>query len=96
NCILSPIHYDWIEMTIPPWEFNAPANLVIKRYGPPPFGTLLSANCSPSTLVNFGGPEKAKWLTLHQIGNWREHYNNWYLTEIFNAPYPLPALNGEP
>jgi len=96
NCLLSPVHYDWIEMTLPPWEFNEPANLVIEKYGPPPFGTLLSANCSPSTLVNFGGPDKAKWLTLHQIGNWREHYNNWYLTEIFNAPNPSPALNGEP
>jgi hypothetical protein len=26
----------------------------------------------------------------------REHNNYWFLTEIFNSPYPEPALNGEP
>jgi hypothetical protein len=26
----------------------------------------------------------------------REHNNYWYLTEIFHAPHPQPALNGEP
>jgi hypothetical protein len=96
NCILSPIHFDWMGMTIPSREYNEPANLVIDRYGPPPFGTLLSANASPSTLVNFGGPEEARWLTLDQIGNWREHDNYWYLTEIFRAPNHRPGLNGEP
>jgi hypothetical protein len=35
-------------------------------------------------------------LTLHQIGNSREHDTYWYLTEIFNADPPRPAINGEP
>ena len=35
-------------------------------------------------------------MTLHQIGNVREHDNYWYLTEIFQSSYPKPALNGEP
>jgi len=96
NCILSPIHYDWDGMSIPSREYNVPANMVIEKYGPPPFGTLLSANANGSTLVNFGGPEEAKWITLHQIGNWREHNNYQYLTEIFNSSFPCPALNGEP
>ena len=95
-CIFSPIHFDWAGMTIPSREFNEPANLVIERYGAPPFGTLLSANASPSTLVNFGGPEEAIWLTLDQIGNWRDHDNYWYLTEIYRASQPRPGLNGEP
>jgi hypothetical protein len=94
NCILSPIHFDWHEMTIPSRVYNEAANLVFDRYGPPPFGTLLSANASPSTLVNFG--DEARWLTLHQTGNWREHDHYWYLTEIFRAPHPRPALQGEP
>ena len=59
----------------------------------PPFGTLLSANANPSTLENWG---EDSWVTLHQIGNMREHDNYWYLTEIFNLKRPKPALNGEP
>ena len=55
------------------------------KYGLPPFGTLLSANANPSTLENWGDNS---WVTLHQIGNMREHNNYWYLTEIFRAPHP--------
>jgi hypothetical protein len=35
-------------------------------------------------------------VTLHQIGNVREHDNYWYLTEVFQSSNPKPALNGEP
>jgi hypothetical protein len=96
NCILSPIHFDYSGSSIPSREYNAPANLVIEEYGAPPFGTLLSANPSPSTLMNFGGPGDAPWLTLHQIGNWREHDHYWYLTDIFHSSPARPAINGEP
>ena len=54
---------------------------------------MLSANANPSTLENWG---EDSWVTLHQIGNKREHNNYWYLTEIFNLKNPAPALNGEP
>jgi hypothetical protein len=67
--------------------------MVMDTYGPPPFGTLLSANANPSTLENWG---EDSWVTLHQIGNMREHNNYWYLSEIFHAPNAGPALNGEP
>jgi hypothetical protein len=67
--------------------------MVMDKYGPPPFGNLLSANANPSTLENWG---EDSWVTLHQTGNMREHNNYWYLTEIFNLPHPTPALNGEP
>jgi hypothetical protein len=96
NVLLSPIHYDYDGFTIPSREFNKPANLVIERYGEPPFGNLMSANSAPSTLVNFGGEDEAKWLTLHQTGNWRAHENYWYLTEIFQSKPARPAMNGEP
>ncbi|WDR03485.1 DUF5060 domain-containing protein [Devosia algicola] len=96
NTILSPIHFDFYEKTIPSRDYNEPCNLVVDRWGKPPFGTLLSANPGPSTLVNFGGPEECRWLDMHQIGNSREHYAYWYLTEQFNAEPKLPALNGEP
>jgi len=94
NCILSPIHYDWVGMAPPARDFNEPISLVLERFGPPPFGTMLSANCSGSTLINFGQPE---WLTMHQIGNWRDHDAHWLLTEIYQeTDPPRPALNGEP
>jgi hypothetical protein len=96
NCLYSPVHYDYPEMTATTRQLNQAANQVIQKYGPPPFGTLVSCNASVSSLLNFGGPDANKWLTFHQIGNLREHDAYWYLTEIFNAPPPRPALNGEP
>ena len=35
-------------------------------------------------------------MTLHQMGNEREHDWYWYLTEIYQSTYHQPALNGEP
>lgn len=94
NCLLSPIHYDWMYMSIPSRDYNEPANAVVERFGPPPFGTLLTANSSGSTLLNF---DQAPWLTLHQIGNWRDHNDHWLLTEIYEETEPpRPGLNGEP
>jgi hypothetical protein len=93
NTVLSPIHLDIIDETVSPGDYTAAIRLEEKRYGPPPFGTLLSANANPSTLENWGD---SSWVTLHQIGNMREHDNYWYLTEIFNLKDPKPAFNGEP
>ncbi len=95
-CIYSPIHYDWVDMAMTERQFNEAANLVIERYGPPPFGTLVSCNSSLSSQANFGRFPDNEWLTLQQIGNWREHDHYWYLTEIFHTEPPRPALNGEP
>ncbi len=92
NTILSPIHYDYYGQTIPAEDYNEPIRLMLERYGRPPFGTLLSANPNPSTLVNFG-PDS--WVDLHQSGNVREHDCYWYLTEIHRSERK-PALNGEP
>jgi hypothetical protein len=96
NVILSPIHFDTKKDSLPPRDFNVPANLVHNKYGPPPFGNLVSTNAGPSTLCQFGTVEEAPWLTMHQIGNMREHDYYWYLTEIYHAEPPMPALNGEP
>jgi hypothetical protein len=93
NTVLSPIHLDIIDETVSPNDYTAAIRFVEKKFGPPPFGTLLSANANPSTLENWGD---SSWVTLHQIGNMREHNNYWYLTEIFNLKDPKPALNGEP
>ncbi len=93
NVVLSPIHLDIISETVGPAEYDKAIDLVMKKYGPPPFGTLLSANANPSTLENWG---KHSWVTLQQIGNSREHNSYWYLTEIFRAVPTRPGLNGEP
>jgi hypothetical protein len=92
NTVLSPIHLDIIQESITVPDFVNAIDLVMKKYGPPPFGTLLSANANPSTLVNWG---ENSWVTLHQVGNKREHEYYWYMTEIFRDPQARPALNGE-
>ena len=93
DTVLSPIHLDIISETVGPDEYLKAIRWVMDKFGPPPFGTLLSANANPSTLENWG---EGSWVTLQQIGNMREHNNYWYLTEIFDQPHPQPALNGEP
>ena len=93
NTVLSPIHLDVIQESITVPDFTKAIDLVKQKYGAPPFGTLLSANANPSTLVNWG---EDSWVTLHQVGNKREHEYYWYMTEIFRDPHPQPALNGEP
>jgi hypothetical protein len=93
NTVLSPIHLDIISETVGPEEYVKAIRMVEQKYGLPPFGQLLSANANPSTYENWG---ENSWVTLHQTGNMREHNNYWYLTEIFHAPQPRPALNGEP
>ena len=93
NTVLSPIHLDIISESVSPQDYIRAVDAVVKKFGLPPFGTLLSANANPSTLENWG---EDSWVTLHQTGNMREHNNYWYLTEIFRAPHPHPALNGEP
>jgi len=92
NVLLSPIHFDTAGESIPASEF-LPAIETALRHAPPPFGTLLTGNPAPSTLLNWGD---GSWVTLHQIGNSREHDFYWYLTQIFHAVHPQPALNGEP
>ena len=93
NVVLSPVHLDIIDETVSPEDYTNAIHVMEEKFGPPPFGTLLSANANPSTLENWGDDS---WVTLHQIGNMREHNNYWYLTEIFNQKKPRPALNGEP
>ncbi len=96
-CFFSPIHFDSPGATISADDWNAAANAVIEKYGPPPFGTLVSCNSNPSSLWDFGHTDRAQWLTFHQIGNWQRTHNSYeLLTEIFSAEPPLPGINGEP
>ena len=99
-CFFSPIHFDW-DGSLPADDWNLAANKVIEKYGPPPFGTLVSCNPTGSSLENFGHTDEAKWLTFHQIGNFHHrdghgHRSYHLLTDMFNTAPPLPAINGEP
>ena len=67
-CLLSPIHLDTPHLSIPTADWNVAANAVIDRYGPPPFGTQMGTNSNPSSLVNWGHVDKARWLRFHQVG----------------------------
>ncbi|MFO7955964.1 MAG: DUF5060 domain-containing protein [Candidatus Brocadiia bacterium] len=96
NCLLSPIHYDWRECTIRTDEWNAAANLVVERYGPPPFGQPVGCNPDGSSLHNFGHVDRARWLSFHQIGNRRTHESHEMLPEQFHQKPPVPSINGEP
>lgn len=93
NIVFSPVHLDIIAESITVPQFNAAIKKMEDTYGPPPFGTLMSANANPSTLTNWG---PGSWVTLHTTGNKREHEYYWYLTEIFRDAHTHPALNGEP
>jgi hypothetical protein len=94
NVLLSPIHLDTYHGTIKPHTlYSEAADLVIQKYGPPPFGTLVSTNANPSTLADWGTP---RWLTFHQTGNERTHDVYWYMTEIWRSRPPMPAIAGEP
>ena len=96
NLVFSPIHFDWKGYAAHPRDFNDVGNMLTQELGMPPFGNLASANANPSTLSHFGGHDEAPWIGLHQTGNKREHDYYWYLTDIFHAEPPKPALNGEP
>ena len=95
-CLFSPIHLDTPSRSVPTDDWNLAANNVIKKYGPPPFGTLRGTNSNPSSLNNWGHVDKAKWLNFHQVGNRRTHDLYPYLTEIFKTNPPVPGINGEP
>ena len=96
NCFMSPIHYDWSFASVTTDEFNICANLVRQKYGPPPFGTLLSANASPTTMINFEQDGPQEWIGIQLLGNRREHEHYWLMTEMFNGNPARPVLNGEP
>ena len=93
NVLLSPIHMDYYRDTIPLKDYDDAASLVIQKFGAPPFGTLVTTNSNPSTLVDWGHPN---WLTLQQTGNERPHDFYWYMKEIYYSKPAMPGIAGEP
>jgi len=93
---MSPIHFDWSFASVSTDEFNICANLALQKYGPSPFGTLLSANANPTTMINFEQNGPQEWLDIQLLGNKREHEHYWLMTEMFRGSPARPVLNGEP
>jgi len=54
NVLLSPIHFDTASESIPATDFMPAIDMALRQRGAPPFGTLLTANPAPSTLLNWG------------------------------------------
>ncbi len=97
NCLLSPVHYDTGELSIPAPDWNRAANAVVDSFGPPPFGNPVGCNPHWNSLMDFGHTAEARWLTFHQAGNGqRGHHSFSQLTDLFSCNPPVPALNGEP
>jgi len=99
-CFFSPIHFDW-DGSLAAEHWNEAANAVIEKYGPPPFGTMVSCNPTGSSMENFGHVDKAKWISFHQIGNFHHRYGHGHrsyhlLTAMYQAEPAIPAINGEP
>ena len=93
------VHQDLGKMAfgVSPEDWLVPINGYYKKYGPPPFGQLVTTNINGSTYTVWGDQDKAPWLTMHQVGNIpRDHRSSEQLIEIFNRPKPLPAYNQEP
>ena len=96
HVILSPIHLDSLARSITPAEYEEGIDLLLDRYGMPPFARLISANPHESVRRCFG--DDCRWLTLHMAGNAdRRHRRYWeYVAGDFLSEPPRPCLNGEP
>ena len=96
HVILSPIHLDSLAHSVKPWLYQQAIDLVISRYGMPPFVKLISAN--PHETVRRCFSDNCGWLTLHMTGNaerYHDKYEDYVAGDFFSKP-ARPSLNGEP
>jgi hypothetical protein len=99
NFIYSEIHLDWIpkEYSLTADEFNEALTYHLKKYGPMPFGQLVTSLISSSTYTVFGHGDNCPWLTMHSVGNKpRDHRVADSLEVLFKLDPPYPAINFEP
>jgi len=93
------IHQDVGENTygLPARDWLTSIEGYYRKYGPPPFGQIVTTNINGSTYRVWGHTDKAPWLTLHQAGNSpRDHTSSEQILEMYNLPNPIPAYNQEP
>ena len=81
--ILSPIHYDYYNQTIPAAEYYGADRRDARALRQ---AAVRHAALGQSQPLDAGQlRRRTRWVDLHQSGNVREHYTYWYLTEIFEA-----------
>ncbi|MFZ0453489.1 MAG: DUF5060 domain-containing protein [Ignavibacteriaceae bacterium] len=99
NFIYSEIHLDWIpkEYSLTADEFNEALKYHLKKYGPMPFGQLVTTLINNSTYLQFGHGKDCPWLTMQSVGNKpRDHRVSYALETLFKLKPPYPAINFEP
>lgn len=99
NVIFSGIHLDWIpkKYSLTARQFNEALTYHWKKYGPPPFGQLVTALINNSTYKQFGNGKQCPWLTMQSVGN-KPRNHGFYpaLNTLFRLDPPHPAINLEP
>jgi hypothetical protein len=99
NILFSGIHLDWIpeKFGLPAADFDAALTYRQERYGPPPFGQLMTTLIDHSTLTAFGHGAQAPWLTMQSVGNKpRDHGIYAAMEDIFHLSPGYPVANMEP
>jgi len=99
NFVFSKIHFDIYlkNLSLTADEFNQALSYHYRKFGPMPFGQPVTALIDHSTYTTFGDADKARWITLHSVGNKpRDHGIYEAMETIFRLTPPLPALNMEP
>ena len=99
DIVFSEIHLDWIpkEYSLTADEFNEALTYHLNKYGPMPFGQMVSALINNSTYRQFGHGSQCPWLTMHSVGNNpRDHRVSGAIDTLFHLEPPYPAINFEP
>jgi len=100
STIFGPTHLDRVDaldMTLPVKDWRVGIDAYYHRYGPHPFGQLVSVNPSPTTYAMWGHTDKTPWLSIHMAGNSpRDHTMANHILKMFNLPNPLPIFFQEP
>lgn len=99
NIVFSGIHLDWIpeDFSLTADEFNEALTYHLEKYGPMPFGQIVTTLIDRSTLKAFGHGEDCPWLNMHSVGNKpRDHRVSSAIDSLFKLSPPYPAINFEP
>ena len=97
SMILSLLHFDTAENSIPPSDWRSAMNAWFQKYGPMPFGQAVTIMGGSSSLANFGHVDKCPWLQAHAVGNApKDHGMELNLAACFSAVPPVPCFCNEP
>ena len=99
NFLFSGIHLDWIpkDFSLTAEQFNDALTYHLKKYGPPPFGQLVTSLIDHSTYTTFGHGKEVPWLNMHSVGNKpRDHGFYGPMDTLFHLQPAYPAINFEP